>query len=780
MILEGLRVTDRIRKLDNELMKDNEQQTNNEPERENEGYTREELEEIFNTSTDESFHRFTFTRSRQIPQYLRYSQPTEGTLQHPTTRKFQKEFDEFSNQLIEKALKTKRKQFNLPKHIREAMNKLRNLVKTKQIDIRKVDKGQIILVIDYSERKKIEELNISKIASICDDQVSNWQENRRFVEEKMKCLFNLDFISRDELAAVTGILAGGANGKLKMDNGDTKFTRALDSNELFSEQRTPYVYPLLKAHKLSIDEIKQVKPDEVHQKIPARLVVGMSSCQLSRVQSWLEAFLTPLSKEFGVFEYTKDTYSILESIATFNQQTVDNDWNLDESMLFSIDVKALYPSVKLEHLKTALEYCFHQCTDWSDEIISILISIIMYTLENQQIKWNNTYWMLNQGIPTGGKHCVPLANIFLSFILRKLMENDTAFKADFENNVKIWKRFIDDIFGLFLGSRRLFAKFYKKLVDQFKRYDLDITNETSDLSIVVLDIKVFKAENQLHTVEHRKETSSNSYLRMGSAHPNYTFKGIVKSQMYRLRKLCSRDNDFTFAIAELKKRCINSGYDTNMVEEILRGAHNLEREISTNRCLEPNDSHKIRWVTLSHSCFDSDIKKFTRTMNQALQQENIRFELVKTTAPSIGRLLFNNFDSSDETQLDCACIICTNDVRGDKKTVVSSVTKKEYRIDSNTRCYNSGIYGITCKCVGQYSGKTTVGFNKRYPEHWKSVGSAVHKHLQHRKCTNNPKEVKMQFLENVWGRGKYSLSEREYLWNRRLKGAINIQKTLRN
>ena len=167
-------------------------------------------------------------------------------------------------------------------------------------------------------------------------------------------------------------------------------------------------------------------------------------------------------------------------------------------------------------------------------------------------------------------------------------------------------------------------------------------------------------------------------------------------------------------------------------------------------------------------------------MNQALQSEKIQFELVKTTAPSIGRVLFNNYDRSDEVQPNCTCMVCANDIRGDKNTIVSSVTKNEYRIDSNTECYNSGIYGITCKCVGQYSGKTTVMFGKRYPEHWKSSGSSVHQHLQHRKCTDNPNDVKMQFLENVWDRGKYSLSEREYLWNRRLKGVINIQKVLRN
>ena len=110
--------------------------------------------------------------------------------------------------------------------------------------------------------------------------------------------------------------------------------------------------------------------------------------------------------------------------------------------------------------------------------------------------------------------------------------------------------------------------------------------------------------------------------------------------------------------------------------------------------------------------------------------------------------------------------------------IKSTVTKNEYHISPNICCGNSGIYGITCKCVGQYGGKTTVGYNKRYPEHWHLKGSAVFKHLQH--STENMSDVKMQFLENVWSRGKYSLSEREYLWNRRLKGVINVQKTLRS
>ena len=53
------------------------------------------------------------------------------------------------------------------------------------MNIRKVDKGNLILVIDYEQRKKIEEKNIDKISKLCDIQQSNWAENRAFVETKL-------------------------------------------------------------------------------------------------------------------------------------------------------------------------------------------------------------------------------------------------------------------------------------------------------------------------------------------------------------------------------------------------------------------------------------------------------------------------------------------------------------------------------------------------------------------------------------------------------------------
>ena len=343
LILEGFRVTDRIHKLDARLIA-KEQKEESEA---------QEMEDLFGDSTDFEFLGFSddeekpFERPTTIPHYLRYSQPKESQLNHPLTKKIHKDFEEFNNKIISNARKKNRKtkDFNLSRNAMTALKELKELIKNKVIDIRKVDKGQLILIIDYDQRLKIEEKNILSIAEKCKSQTSNWEENRKFVEKEMQKLFHLNFASRQELLAVTGLMAGGANGKLKTNSGGMKFTRATDSNELFAQQKTPYIYPLLKAHKVPLEDLKSIKPDEVHMKIPARLVVGMGSCQLSRLQSWLEHFLTPFSREYGIFEYTKDTTTILQCIQNTNKDIDEQHWNLQQAILFSIDVKALYPSV---------------------------------------------------------------------------------------------------------------------------------------------------------------------------------------------------------------------------------------------------------------------------------------------------------------------------------------------------------------------------------------------------------------------------------------------------
>ena len=131
-------------------------------------------------------------------------------------------------------------------------------------------------------------------------------------------------------------------------------------------------------------------------------------------------------------------------------KAVNDNWNWDDMVLFTIDVKALYPSVKFEYLCLALKHCFSKCTCWNNDVKESIIEIIIYTLK--EIYWDNKYYVLNQGIPIGGKHPVPIANIFLTFVLLYSLENDAEFEQHFGELITLWKRFIDDGFGIMRGS----------------------------------------------------------------------------------------------------------------------------------------------------------------------------------------------------------------------------------------------------------------------------------------------------------------------------------------
>ena len=347
----------------------------------------------------------------------------------------------------------------------------------------------------------------------------------------------------------------------------------------------------------------------------------------------------------------------------------------------------------------------------------------------------------------------------------------------------MWKRFIDDIGGISLGYIA-FLLWFGILKEHFRKYGLELTTATDSETMVVstfLDIDVFKEGNTIHTKEHRKETSASSYLPYISAHPRYVFRGIMKSQMKRIRRLCSRDVDYIEAIELLKKLCISSGYKNEDVTLVFDNYQRLPRNLDDHLSADVDDFHEVRLVVLSGTSYQADIDLFAKRMNHVLSSSKIKVSIVKTTGPSIAKLLFHNNDSGVRL-VDCGnCIVCRNGARNTDGVVCSNVTGKSYQIARNISCQNGGIYVYEGDCADQYTGKTTVEYETRMQEHInRQKSSSVYKHRRTCEQCIDTGNFKVSFVEDYRNRGKYTLSEREYLWNYRIKGVINGQKTLMN
>ena len=119
-----------------------------------------------------------FVKTDTIPDSLRSFIPAERELSLSESKNIKKEFEKVNFGILN-SLKNDKKKFNVPKNARNSLVKLKKLVKDKVIDIRKVDKGQTVLIIDYEQRMLTEEKNLSKIAELCTTQESNWKDDKK-------------------------------------------------------------------------------------------------------------------------------------------------------------------------------------------------------------------------------------------------------------------------------------------------------------------------------------------------------------------------------------------------------------------------------------------------------------------------------------------------------------------------------------------------------------------------------------------------------------------------
>ena len=203
--------------------------------------------------------------------------------------------------------------------------------------------------------------------------------------------------------------------------------------------------------------------------------------------------------------------------------------------------------------------------------------------------------------------------------------------------------------------------------------------------------------------------------------------------------------------------------------------------VNTTKSKVTSNCHNLKLLTISGTSYEKDISLFTSKMNNILKDFNVKMQVIKSNGSTISKLLYNNSNVSHNVKL-CNknnCHICKNGLRSIADHIISTTNGNKYPISPGLSCDDAGIYACTVPCKNQYTGKTTTTYDIRSKEHLHTATS-VNAHL--RDCQNwqtsgNP--VEFHFLESYLRRGKYTLSEREFLWNEMIRSSINSHKTLK-
>ena len=147
---------------------------------------------------------------------------------------------------------------------------------------------------------------------------------------------------------------------------------------------------------------------------------------------------------------------------------------------------------------------------------------------------------------------------------------------------RFWKRFVDDIIGVWKGSKEEFLKFVE-ICNQVEER-IKVTYEICEKEAVFLDVKVTRlAGGQLKTELYVKPTDRTRYLHRDSDHPRHVKEGIAKGQARRLRRLCSEDSDYWRYAGKTKEKLVSRGYGEVQVQRQLKEGFKMRREEALER-----------------------------------------------------------------------------------------------------------------------------------------------------------------------------------------------------
>ena len=426
----------------------------------------------------------------------------------------------------------------------------------------------------------------------------------------------------------------------------TEIVNRLVQNKFISKKQAVYLTPPVNPRPRHIYTLPKIHKDpelwwvpfEIPPGRPIVSDVGSESYKISEYVDW---FLAPLATKHP--SYLRDTNDFLDKIRSIR---IPN-----ESFLVTLDVESMYTNIDNTDGMKAVRNSFTNNPDPKRPDLEVL-ELLKLCLEKNDFEFKGDWYLQTSGTAMGKKFAPSYANIFMANWEKEVFKTCQFLPL-------VYFRFLDDIFLIWTFSREEFDRFFEILNNFNPSIKLKAT--VKETSIDFLDTTVFKGTNfretgLLDTKVFFKPTDTHQLLHKLSFHPKHTFSGILKSQIIRFHRLCTREKDFQRAVNILFKSLRGRGYSKRFLRSV---------KINTIR----------------------DFQSSTHTVGIAKACRSKRCN----TCPFL-----------EET-----------------RNFVSHTTHQTYAIKQNLSCDSRNvIYLISCKkCGKQYVGQTSLTLRDRFTRH---------------------------------------------------------------
>ena len=464
--------------------------------------------------------------------------------------------------------------------------------------------------------------------------------------------------------------------------------------------------------------------------------------------------------------YVQDTADFLRRIGEVQK--------LEEGQfMFAMDVVALYPSVPRmkarEAMRENLEARRIKKIPTED-----LLELGDMVLRSNEFQYEGERHIQKEGTAIGSKMG---KNYACAYMGKWEEEVGSKAMAQLGKRAKVWFRFVDDVWGIWSGTKEEFLRFVEICNGHDER--IKITYEICEKEAVFLDVKVVREEDgTINTELYVKPTDRTRYLHKKSDHPRHVKEGIAKGQFRRIRRICSREEDYWKYGKQVQQKLTSRGYGENQVKQQMVEAAKMERGEALKRVVKRDDK-KINFV-VTHSSYLPNVSRILRRHEHYLKEDGIEKyiegvpRLSLRRGKNLGDLVVNAKAKKEEEggsgPCGKGCKLCGL-MR--ETSTVKDKEGKELKLTEKMDCRTVGaVYGIWCERCKKivYVGKTKNRIMERFNGHRADLRAADETKPVYHFKTDGHKEEDMQVvgLERVPGNDDVYRVSRERWWINRM------------
>ncbi len=290
-------------------------------------------------------------------------------------------------------------------------------------------------------------------------------------------------------------------------------------------------------------------------------------------------------------------------------QLPENYW------LLVLDVEALYPSIPHHHGKMATLRALnaHRTGEEMPTTASI-VKLLDLVLTCNNFKFGDNHYLQKSGTAMGTRMAPSYANLFMA-------DFEERYVYTYKNPPLFWKRFIDDIFSIFVGTEAQLKAFINHLNRVLKKH-IHFTAEYSKVSVTFLDTVVYVEDGILKTSLHVKPTNSHSYLDYDSCHPRHNITGIPHSQFLRVRRICTEWHEFAKHSIHIMMHFSMRGYPLDLLTSSLERVNTRTRESVMVPPQPTTTEQKQLFFITTHNPTAPDMKRIINTHWPILGRSN--------------------------------------------------------------------------------------------------------------------------------------------------------------